>query len=239
LGIPELSLSFAVEDVVHAPASQFQSARSYPVYVYLDEALVDRNRLTTFFRPVLAIPHLLLVGGPASVAAWWAWGTEPGRHDWGASGGLLGAVAFVCAVFAWFAILFTGRQPEGLRKLAAFYFRWRVRSNAYVTLLRDEYPPFGDWTYPVMVDLEPPATPRNRPSVAFRALLVLPHLIVLALLGVAWFVVTLVAWISILFTGRYPEPLYGFSVGMLRWNARVDAYVLLLIDDYPAFSLEA
>jgi hypothetical protein len=179
------------------------------------------------------------VGGPATVAAWWAWGTEPGRHDWGASGGLLGAVAFICAVFAWFAILFTGRYPDGLWKLAAFYIRWRVRANAYVTLLRDEYPPFGEGTYPVMVDIEPPAAARNKLTVAFRAILVIPQLIVLALLGIGWFVVTLVAWVSILFTGRYPDRLYDFSMGMLRWNARVDAYVLLLIDDYPPFSLEA
>ena len=224
---------------MHAPGPQFQSTRSFPVYVYLDKKLVDRNRLTTFFRPLLAIPHLLLVGGPATVAAWWAWGTEPARHDWGASGGLLGAVAFICAVFAWFAILFTGRYPEGLWKLAAFYVRWRVRANAYVTLLRDEYPPFGDGTYPVMVDIEPPAAARNKLTVAFRAILVIPQLIVLALLGIGWFVVTLVAWLSILFTGRFPERLYDFSMGMLRWNARVDAYVLLLIDDYPPFSLEA
>jgi hypothetical protein len=224
---------------MHAPATHFHSAQPFPIDVHLEQQLVARNRLTTFFRPLLALPHLLLVGGPASVAAWWAWGTEAGRYDWGASGGLLGAVAFVCAVFAWFAILFTGRQPEGLWKLAALYLRWRVRSNSYVTLLRDEYPPFGDGTYPVLVDIEPPPVPRNRLTVAFRAILVIPHLIVLALLGIGWFVVTLVAWISILFTGRYPESLYRFSVGMLRWNARVDAYVLLLIDDYPPFSLEA
>jgi len=226
---------------MHAAATQFPPppARSFPVDVHLEEQIVERNRLTTFFRPLLAIPHLLLVGGPASVAAWWAWGTESGRYDWGASGGLLGAVAFVCAVIAWFAILFTGQHPEGLWKLAAFYVRWRVRVNSYVTLLRDEYPPFGDGTYPAVLDLEPPAAARNKLTVGFRAILAIPHLIVLSLLGIAWFLVTVIAWLVILFTGRYPEQLYGFSVGVLRWNARVDAYVLLLIDDYPPFSLHA
>src|SRR5262249_50829708 len=147
-------------DVMHAPAPRFQSTRSYPVYVYLDKQLVDRNRLTTFFRPLLAIPHLLLVGGPATVAAWWAWGSEPGRHDWGAGGGLLGGVVFMCPVFAWLAFLSPGRNQEGLWKLAAFYVGWRVRPNAYVTLLRDKSPPFGEGTYPVMVDIEPPAAAR-------------------------------------------------------------------------------
>lgn len=226
---------------MHAPATQFPPppAQSFPVHVHLEQQLFERNRLTTFFRPLLAIPHLLLVGGPASVAAWWAWGTDAGRGDWGVSGGLLGAVAFVCAVIAWFAILFTDQHPEGLWKLAAFYIRWRVRVNAYVTLLRDEYPPFGDGTYPAAVEIEPPVAPRNKLSVGFRAILAIPQIIVLALLGIAWFVVTIVAWISILFTGRYPAQLYGFSLGVLRWNARVDAYVLLLVDEYPPFSLDA
>ena len=223
---------------MHAPATQFPPAQSYPVNVFLDQQLVERNRLTTFFRILLALPHLLLVGGPTSVVAWFSWGTESGRYDWGASG-LLGAVAFICAVIAWFAILFTGRHPEGLWKLAAFYVRWRVRVNAYVTLLRDEYPPFGDDTYPAAVEIEPPVAPRNRLTVAFRLILAIPHLIVLGLLGIAWFVITVWAWLSILFTGRYPEPVYGFSFGMLRWNARVDAYVLLLVDDYPPFSLHS
>lgn len=224
---------------MHAPATQSPPAQSYPVNVHIDQQLVDRNRLTTSFRLLLALPHLLLVGGPATVAAWWSWGTDSGRYDWGASGGLLGAVAFICAVFAWFAILFAGRHPEGLWKLAAFYVRWRVRSSAYVTLLRDEYPPFGDDIYPAGLEIEPPVAPRNRLTVGFRAILAIPHLIVLGLLGIAWFVISVWAWLSILLTGRYPEQVYGFSVGMLRWNARVDAYVLLLIDEYPPFSLRA
>ena len=65
-------------------------------------------------------------------------------------------VAFVCAVIAWFAIMFTGRHPDGLWGLAAFYIRWRVRAGSYVALLRDEYPPFGDGDYPVAVYVERP-----------------------------------------------------------------------------------
>ena len=47
-----------------------------------------------------------------------------------------------------------------------------------------------------------------------------------------------VAGIAILFTGRYPAELYRFGVGVLRWNTRVEAYLLLLHDVYPPFSLE-
>ena len=47
-----------------------------------------------------------------------------------------------------------------------------------------------------------------------------------------------VAWLAILFTGHYPEGLYQFGVGVLRWFIRVEAYLLLLVDEYPPFSFE-
>jgi len=47
----------------------------------------------------------------------------------------------------------------------------------------------------------------------------------------------MIAWFAILFTGRYPTTLYDFGVGALRWNIRVEAYLLLLDDEYPPFSL--
>jgi len=211
--------------------------RRHPVNVEVTPATEHRNRLTTAFRPILAIPHLLLVGGPVAFALSVVWQTsDTPRVEWGAGTGVLGAVAAVCALIAWFAILFTGEYPVGLRSLVTVYLRWRVRAIAYIALLRDEYPPFGDDEYPAQLRLDPNPANRNRLTVAFRAILALPHIIVLWLLGFAWGFATLVAWVSILFTGRYPVPLYRFAVGMLRWNARLEAYLLLLHDQYPPFS---
>ena len=218
-------------------AIPMKSAAVHPVRVHVRPALIDRNRLTTAFRPILAIPHLLLVGGP--IAAFFTWTTNNGgaSRSWGASG-VLGAVAFVCAVIAWFAIVFTAHAPDGLWRLSAFYLRWRVRSSAYTALLRDEYPPFGEAAYPVETDIPVPLEPRDRLTVAFRPILALPHLLLIWLLGIAWGVVSLVAWFAILVTGRYPERLYEFSVGALRWTTRVEAYLLLLTDEYPPFTLD-
>lgn len=157
-------------------------------------------------------------------------------YGWG-SGGVLGAVAAVCALIGWFAIVFTGRPLRGLTDLAAFYLRWRVRASAYIALLQDDYPPFGDSAYPVQLDLRAAAEPRDRLSVAFRIILVIPQLLAIWVIGFAWACVTIVAWFAILFTGRYPEPLYEFSIGALRWTTRVEAYLLLLDDAYPPFSL--
>jgi hypothetical protein len=208
----------------------------YPVDVSIDAQLGQRNRLTTAFRPLLAIPHLLLVGGPVAFAT--AWLRDDSGLHLGAGAGALGAVAGVCALIGWFAIVFGAKYPDELWRLAAFYLRWRVHAVAYITLLRDEYPPFGDAEYPAALTLEPPRASRDRLSVAFRPLLVLPHILVLWVLGLGWAVVTCIAWFSILIFGSYPAPLYRYSTGVLCWGARVEAYILLLRDEYPPFSME-
>lgn len=211
----------------------------YPVQVHVEPQIEHRNRLTTAFRVILAIPHILLVGGPlAALFSWTYYSNGQERLSWGAGGGLLGAVAAVVAVIAWFAIVFTGSHPPGLWNLAAFYLRWRVRAVAYLALLTDEYPPFGDDPYPASVDIAWPSPTRNRVTVAFRLLLVIPQLIALWAIGFAWALTTLVAWFSILFTGRYPPTLVHFGAGALRWSIRVESYLLLLHDEYPPFSLD-
>ena len=210
----------------------------HPVRVHVQPELLDRNRLTTAFRPLLALPHLLLVGGPVALALSWQAGPhETLRYDWAAAG-VLGAAAAVAALIGWFAILFTGKYPRGLSDLAAFYLRWRVRAVAYTALLRDEYPPFGDGTYPAGLELVQPTGRRDRLTVAFRIVLVIPQLIAVWALGIAWAVTTIIAWFAILFTGRYPERLYHFGVGAFHWSIRVEAYLLLLHDDYPPFALD-
>jgi Domain of unknown function (DUF4389) len=208
------------------------------VDVDVSPALTNRNRLTCAFRLILAIPHLLLVGGPVSFVGSYVWGTEERtRAEWGAGTGVLGAVATVIAIIAWFAIVFGGRFPDQLWSLSAFYLRWRVRAVAYLTLLRDEYPPFGDGPYPAALVLPAPTEPRNRVTVAFRLILAIPQFIAVGFLGLAWGVTTLIAWLAIIFTGNFPRSLYDFGVGVLRWSTRVEAYTLLLRDEYPPFSL--
>ena len=92
-------------------------------------------------------------------------------------------------------------------------------------------------TYPVVYQQSPPVE-RNRLTVFFRIFMVIPHLIVLLFVGLAWAIVAFIAWLSIIFTASFPEGLYNFSVGYLRWSMRVEAYFYLLTDEYPPFSLE-
>lgn len=223
---------------MNSVAASIDSSVPYPVDVRIVPETGDRNRLSSAFRVVLAIPHLLLVGGPIAATFSWTIGAD-GSPAWSVSGGVLGAVAAVAAIIAWFGIVAAGRHPEGLWSLAAFYLRWRARAVAYTALLRDEYPPFGDGEYPVELSLTPPDGPRDRLSVAFRLILAIPHLIAVWVLGIAWICTTFVAWAAILLTGRYPAGLYEFGLGVLRWSLRVESYLLLLRDEYPPFSLKA
>jgi hypothetical protein len=208
----------------------------YSVTVSIAPALAHRNRLTTAFRLILAIPHIFLVGGIGLSYVY-----DPGHGDttsWGGETGLLGAVAGLLAVVSWFMIVFTGKQSGSIRQFTQFYLRWRVRALAYLMLLEDRYPPFGDEPYPARVVVVDPTAPRDRLTVAFRILLAIPHFIVLVLLAIAWWVTTMVAWVLILFTAAYPQGLYTFGAGCLAWLIRVEAYVLLLVDEYPPFSFD-
>lgn len=197
-----------------------------------------RDRLTCAFRPILAIPHLILVGGPVALALSFIMGPDADRDmKWGAGGGVVGVAAVASAMISWFAIVFTGRMPKGLWKLNAYYLRWRVRAAAYVAMLRDEYPPFGEGAYQVDFELPAYVASRDRVSVGFRIILALPQLFMVWLLGIGWLLTSIVAWFAILFTGSYPKSLYEFAVGVLRWSTSVESYLLLLHDDYPPFQL--
>lgn len=66
-------------------------------------------------------------------------------------------------------------------------------------------------------------------------LLIIPHLIVLAVLGFVVSIVTIIAWFAILFTGKYPRGMWDFTMMVLRWSARVYAYFYLQRDEYPPF----
>jgi hypothetical protein len=211
------------------------SAMAYPVSATVEPQLADRNRLTTAFRLILAIPHLLLVGGVGASFA-----VHSGRSDvTSLSGetGLLGTLALLLAVISWFTIVVSGDHFTAIRRYTRFYLRWRVRALAYVMLLEDRYPPFGDAPYPAALIFDEPEKPRDRLTVGLRIFLGIPHFIALFFVLFAWWVTTVVGWFLILITGKYPQGLYDFGTGALRWLIRVEAYMLLMVDDYPPFSL--
>lgn len=158
----------------------------------------------------------------------------------------LNILSEVVALLSWFVILFTGKLPPGLANLQVLYLRYNTRAYAFAAFLHEDYPPFtfdmtpadpGDHPR-VRVDFVPELENRNRLTVAFRLILAIPQLVVLALLGIAACVAVLIGFFAVLFTGRWPTGLRDFLIGVFRWSIRVEAYVALLTDEYPPFSLD-
>ena len=208
----------------------------YPVSITVQPLLAPRNKLTTAFRLVLAIPHLFLVGGIGFSMVFRT--RSDNVTSLGPETGLLGVVAGVLAIVSWFTILISHEHIAGIRAYTKFYVRWRVRALSYLMLLQDQYPPLGDAVYPSSVTIVDPERARDRLSVGLRIVLAIPHFIVLVFLMTAFWMTTIAAWIAIVISGRYPRGLYEFGVGALQWLVRVEAYLLLLIDEYPPFSFD-
>jgi ABC-type multidrug transport system fused ATPase/permease subunit len=94
----------------------------------------------------------------------------------------------------------------------------------------------GGAPYPVSVSGEEQDS-YNRLLPLVKWLLAVPHYVALFFLGIGAGLVALVSFFAVLFVGRYPLALWDFMAGVLRWEIRVAAYVLLMDDRYPAFSL--
>jgi hypothetical protein len=205
-----------------------EAAMTDLVHFHVEQPAGERDRWGALFRPILALPHAIMVGGPL---------IGLNRREWRTSA--LATVAVTCAILDWFAILFTRRPIAGLLQLKRMYLGWRAHFLAYACFLRDEYPPFGDGPYPAWVELPADPDQRDVKTVVFRLFLLIPHLFVMACLLLAQAVVVLIAWLSITFTRRLNASLWRFSRDVMSYVLRVEAYGLLMHDCFPSFSLSA
>jgi hypothetical protein len=187
---------------------------SYPVRLDV-EYPEHLSRWLIFVKWILAIPHLIILY-------------------------FLRLLFNIITLVTVFAILFTRKYPRDLFTYAVGVRRWESNVRAYMSFMRDEYPPFS-WDpgrYPVRFEVDYPEQ-LNRWLPLVKWLLAVPHYVVLLLLGVAWVLVLFIVFFAILFTGRYPRGLFDFGVGVHRWQERVTMYVCLATDEYPPFRLRA
>ena len=204
---------------------------AYPVQFSVDYPERPLSRVTTAFRIFVAIPILVVLGAVSGQT--WQWST----HDRGevvvaGAGGLL----FFGPLLL---ILFRQKYPR-------WWFDWNLelqrfsnRVAVYLALMEDRYPS-TDEHQSVRLEYPYPDASRdlNRWLPLVKWLLAIPHYIVLFFLDIAAFVVVVIAWFAILFTGRYPGGMFTFVEGVIRWHNRVIAYALLLVTDrYPPFRL--
>ncbi len=155
---------------------------------------------------------------------------------------VLGYLRQILAFVSFFTVLFARKVLPGVRDIQMMTLRYSNRVVAFTVLLDETYPPFDFTTTP--------ADPGGYPLVtSFHAvdemdrwrclqpILLLPHFIVLVFVVIAAIFVYIAGWFSVLFTGRQPDGISEFLVGVGRWTTRVSAYGTYLTDQYPPFSL--
>jgi ABC-type multidrug transport system fused ATPase/permease subunit len=191
-------------------SSSVATADVHPIGLIVTDDL-QRNRLTVFFRLLLAIPHFIVVL-------------------------LWGIVAELAVLVAWFAALFTGRVPDGLHNFIASWLRYSTRVTAYVFLLADPFPPFGGGgSYPIDVRIDP-AAPQSRLTVFFRLLLAIPALLLTYVFRAVNQIVALLGWFYALATGRMNEGMRNISAWRLRYETQTWGYAFLLTGRYPSLA---
>jgi len=156
----------------------------------------------------------------------------------------LRALAGAAALIYWLALIFTGRLNRGLYGILAMSERYSQRANGFLVGFTETYAPFDfdmgatdNQAYPpIRVNLPEPSdtTPR---TAAFNILLAIPHYIVLALFIVAAFIVLIIGWFAVLFTGAWPQGMRDFLVKFNNYYLRVWAYVTMVHTSYPRFGL--
>jgi hypothetical protein len=196
--------------VEHAPPAATERVQ-HPIRLVVTDDL-QRNRLTVFFRLILAIPHVI-----------WLF--------------LWGIVATLAAIANWFATLVKGESPEGLHNFLATYLRYMTQVYAYILLIADPFPGFGGKPgYPVEIEVDP-AQPQNRWTVGFRIFLAIPAFIIAGIFGYLNRILALFSWFVALVLGRVPEGLRNVAAFALRFEQQTAGYTLLLTGRYPSFNV--
>lgn len=203
---------------------------SYPARLSIDYPDRDLDRVTTFFRPFVAIPSVIVLALLGGSTLGWA----PG--PWSFHLPAAGLVVLPTVLL----ILFRKKYPKWWYDWNLALARFGLRVTAYLALLRDEYPSTDEeQTVHLEIPYPDAAKDLSRGLPLVKWFLAIPHFIVLSILGIAVSICVIAAWFVILFTRRFPRSLFDFIVGYLRWGVRVGAYSLLLTTDrYPPFSFD-
>ncbi len=173
----------------------------------------DRSRLTTFFRILMVIPHMIVL---------WVYSIA----------------AFFTIIAAWFAVVITGQYPAGLYRFHANLLRFGANLNAYFSLLTDDFPPFGlggeeTDRYPVQLMIGPRKDGYSRLLAFFRLIVAIPVMVIGYAMQLVWQVGMLCSWFVIVVTGKQIKGLQEFTELGFSYVARSGPYYLLLTEKWP------
>ncbi len=203
----------------------------YPVQFSVDYPDRPLDRLTTLFRIFTTIPIAIVLGAVSGGTYQWSY-----RGNMNAVIAGVGGLLFLAPLLM---ILFRQKYPRWWFDWNQELLRFTNRVTVYVALMDDHYPS-TDEGQSVHLDFPYPDVPRelNRWLPLVKWFLAIPHYVVLFFLEIAAFVVVIITWFVILFTGSYPRALFDFVEGVIRWHNRVIGYAFLLVtDQYPPFRL--
>lgn len=218
-----------------SPYPSFTGDRPYPIDVEIEGPLPQRRRGAAV-RLVLAVPAFVLastLAGSAALGGWSGIAIILG----------LGGLATTVALLGWFASLGRGTMPRGMRDVAAYGIGYGAQVTAYAYLLTDRYPDAAPGrllpgaqlpSHPVALTVSDD-TGRPRLIVAFRPLLVLPHLLWLTLWAVPVAFAAVAAWVVALAVGRVPLVLHRFLAAFVRATTHVSAFLYVVGRPYPGF----
>jgi hypothetical protein len=157
----------------------------------------------------------------------------------------LSSLRSILTLISFFTVLFTKKIPRPLFDVIAMTYRYEWRAMSYALFLHEDYPPFDFQPSAEDDGVEPHTTlsltypeELNRWKPLYKWLLAIPHYFVLVALAIAGFFVVIAGFFAVIFTGEYPHGARDFLVGAYRYNLRVQAYVLLLTDQYPPFAMK-
>jgi hypothetical protein len=198
---------------------------SNQIETQIDVSLTERNRLTALFRLVIAAPMLIFIASFAPSA------------DLFSSDANYFMVGFLSLPVA-LAIVFRQIYPSYLLTFNEALLSLQTRVDAYVLLLTDGFPSIEENDVVSVVFPEVDAKALNRWLPLIKWFIAIPLYLVGIFYAIYAAFLTLFGWISILFTGNYPERCAEGVVGTIAYWNRVIGYALLLVtDEYPTFSL--
>lgn len=149
--------------------------------------------------------------------------------------------AFLQFVSFW-VILVTGTYPEPMFQYQVKLLRWTLRLNARIYNLSDGYPAFGLEAEDDRTELKIPYPEKVSRGLTLLRLFFgivyvgIPHGFLLIFRGIFTGFLQFLAWWMVLITGEYPKGFHGWSVGLIRWQMRVNLYLLFMTDTYPPFT---
>lgn len=158
----------------------------------------------------------------------------------------LSSLRNVLTLVSLFTVLFTERIPRPIFDTIVMTYRYEWRAISYALFLHEDYPPFDFEPAAADDGVEPHTTLNlvypdrlNRWKPLYKWLLAVPHYLVLIALVIASVFVVIAGFFTVLFTGEYPAGARDFLVHVYAYALRVSAYVGLLTDLYPPFTLSA